>query len=54
MKSDTVTKQILFGSQKAGKTYAFDEAHDEARPAQMWFQESEEGSILLDEYRPRF
>lgn len=47
MKSDTVTKQILFGSQKAGKTYAFDEAHDEARPAQMWFQQSDEGLILF-------
>jgi len=39
--------QILEGTQKAGKFYTFDEAHDETLPAQMWFQESDEGIILF-------
>jgi radical SAM enzyme (TIGR01210 family) len=39
--------QILEGTQKAGKFYTFDEAHDEKLPAQMWFQESDEGLILF-------
>jgi radical SAM enzyme (TIGR01210 family) len=47
MKPDAITKQILFGSQKAGKTYTFDEKHDPTLPAQMWFQESDEGLILF-------
>ena len=47
MKPEAITKQILFGSQKAGKTYTFDEEHDETLPAQMWFQESDEGLILF-------
>ena len=47
MKPDAITKQILFGSQKAGKTYTFDEEHDKTEPAQMWFQESDEGLILF-------
>ncbi len=42
-----VNEQIDRGSQAAGKTYQFDEAHDPARPAEMWFQESEEGEILF-------
>ena len=42
-----VKEQIERGSQAAGKTYQFDEAHDPSRPAQMWFQESEEGEILF-------
>jgi radical SAM enzyme (TIGR01210 family) len=46
-KENTITKQILFGSKKAGKTYAYDETHDETRLAQMWFQESMEGKILF-------
>jgi len=41
------SKQILEGTQKAGKFYTFDEAHDEKLPAQMWFQESEEGLVLF-------
>lgn len=47
MKADAVTNQILEGSRKAGKTYAFDEAHNENIPADMWFQESDEGLILF-------
>ncbi len=47
MKPDAITKQILFGSQKAGKTYTFDEKHDPTLPAQQWFQESDEGLILF-------
>lgn len=39
--------QILEGTQKAGKFYTFDEAHDENLPAQIWFQESDEGIILF-------
>ncbi len=42
-----VTAQIDAGSQAVGKTYLFDEAHDPTRPAEMWFQESEEGEILF-------
>ncbi len=47
MKPDAINKQIIFGSQKAGKTYTFDEEHDQTLPAQMWFQESDEGLILF-------
>ncbi len=47
MITDNVKKQIDFGSQKAGKTYTFDDAHDETKPAQMWFQQSDEGLILF-------
>ena len=39
--------QILEGTQKAGKVYTFNETHDETVPAQMWFQESDEGLILF-------
>lgn len=41
------SNQIVEGTQKAGKFYNFDEAHDEKLPAQMWFQESDEGLILF-------
>lgn len=40
-------KQILEGTQKAGKFYTFDDAHDENLPTDMWFQESDEGLILF-------
>jgi len=39
--------EIIEGTQEAGKFYTFDEAHDEKLPAQMWFQESDEGLILF-------
>lgn len=44
---DTVQRQIVFGSKKAGKTYNFDQSHDPSQPAQMWFQSSDEGLILF-------
>jgi radical SAM enzyme (TIGR01210 family) len=44
---DRTERQILRGSQETGKTYQFDEEHDENQPAQMWFQESHEGEILF-------
>lgn len=47
MKMDAVKKQIAFGSKKAGKSYGFNQRHDETRLAQMWFQESDEGLILF-------
>lgn len=40
-------KQILRGSEEGGKTYSFNEKHNPNLPAQMWFQESEEGLILF-------
>jgi len=40
-------KQILEGTRKARKDYRFDEQHDPHRPAQFWFQESDEGDILF-------
>ncbi|MBA4386407.1 MAG: hypothetical protein C0404_00395 [Verrucomicrobia bacterium] len=40
-------EQILKGSEIAGKSYKFDNSHDPAVPAQMWFQQSEEGEILF-------
>jgi len=45
--TDAVGRQILEGLRKAGKTYRFDESHDPTTPAQMWFQESEEGLIVF-------
>jgi radical SAM enzyme (TIGR01210 family) len=47
MTMNDLLNQILEGTQKAGKFYTFDEAHDEKLPAQMWFQESDEGLILF-------
>lgn len=40
-------EEILAGSNKAGKVYAFDESHNPSVPAQTWFQESEEGLVLF-------
>lgn len=42
-----IAEQIEKGTEETGKTYAFNEEHDVNRPAQMWFQESEEGLILF-------
>lgn len=47
MSGDTLTQQILDGTRDAGKFYRFDEAHDETVPAEMWFQQSDEGTILF-------
>jgi radical SAM enzyme (TIGR01210 family) len=38
---------ILRASEIGGKTYSFDEEHDPGLPAQMWFQESDEGLVLF-------
>ena len=46
-KKDRAKTQIEFGSKKAGKTYGFNRNHDAGRPAQMWFQTSEEGLVLF-------
>jgi radical SAM enzyme (TIGR01210 family) len=42
-----IARQIEEGTKEAGKTYAFSEAHDVTQPAQVWFQESDEGLILF-------
>jgi radical SAM enzyme (TIGR01210 family) len=52
MPSDTDTPhkiewQILEGTRKGSKDYAFDDAHDPQRPADLWFQRSDEGEILF-------
>lgn len=48
MKKDVATRQILQGTEKADKKYTFhDDEHDPDRPAQWWFQESNEGLILF-------
>lgn len=45
--ADIIQQQILYGNEKAGKTYAFNQNHDPCRLAQMWFQSSSEGLILF-------
>ncbi|MFH2002702.1 MAG: hypothetical protein ABIK28_23730 [Planctomycetota bacterium] len=47
MKADENISQILKGTEAAGKTYRFDKQHDLNLPAEMWFQESQEGLILF-------
>lgn len=47
MTDTAVGDEIRDYSKRAGKTYEFDEAHDERLPAQWWFQESDEGPILF-------
>ena len=42
-----VTQSVESVSHHDGKTYAYNETHDANRPAQMWFQESDEGLILF-------
>lgn len=42
-----VKGQILRGTEEGGKFYLFDEAHDQERVADLWFQESHEGLILF-------
>jgi radical SAM enzyme (TIGR01210 family) len=44
---ESATRQILQGTRAAAKDHAFDEAHDPSRPADYWFQESDEGPILF-------
>ncbi len=40
-------EQIVKTSKESGKTYAFNEGHDENLPAQWWFQNSDEGLVLF-------
>ena len=47
MSGTVCARQIVENSRKAGKTYEFDEAHDETLPAEIWFQQSDEGLILF-------
>lgn len=48
MKKDVAIRQIMQGTEKAKKEYTFhDDEHDPDRPAQWWFQESNEGLILF-------
>jgi len=47
MKPDVAIKQILEGTKRARKSYAFDDAHDPNLPVDLWFQESHEGPILF-------
>lgn len=42
-----VMHQIIEASGTGGKTYAFDSSHDPTKPAQWWFQDSEEGLVLF-------
>ena len=46
-KTPNVANQILMGSKKSGKTYTFSDDHHPEKPAQIWFQESEEGLVLF-------
>lgn len=45
--TDPIENQILAATRRAHKNYSFNEAHDPNRPADMWFQESNEGQILF-------
>ena len=39
--------QIIKASETGEKSYAFDTSHDREKPAQWWFQNSEEGLVLF-------
>jgi radical SAM enzyme (TIGR01210 family) len=45
--TNQVENQILDATRRAQKEYNFNEAHDPNRPADLWFQESDEGQILF-------
>ncbi len=45
--ADPIRDQIITGSRKSNKSYAFDESHDPDIPADIWFQESHEGQVLF-------
>jgi radical SAM enzyme (TIGR01210 family) len=47
MRKADLIQQLLKRSKKAKKTYSFDDDHDEHRPIEMWFQESDEGLVLF-------
>lgn len=42
-----IEHQIRSGSDKGGKSYTFNDDHDARRPADFWFQQSEEGLVLF-------
>jgi radical SAM enzyme (TIGR01210 family) len=42
-----VHSHVSLATESAGKTYAFNEAHDRTRPADFWFQRSDEGLVLF-------
>jgi radical SAM enzyme (TIGR01210 family) len=44
---EDVGDEIREYTERAGKNYAFNGTHDERVPAQMWFQESDEGLFLF-------
>ncbi len=46
-KTDSKPKQIEALTIDAGKEYGFDDKHDPSKPAQFWFQQSDEGLILF-------
>ncbi|MBF0204340.1 MAG: hypothetical protein HQK67_08500 [Desulfamplus sp.] len=46
-KNSKVIEQIKKGSEKSGKTYSFNDTHNENEIAQMWFQQSEDGLVLF-------
>ncbi len=47
MDQQKIMNQIIGGHQKAGKRYSFDETHDPRQPADFWFQQSTEGTVLF-------
>ena len=47
MFDDKAVEQILQGTKESGKTYVFDDQHNENIPSRWWFQKSEEGLILF-------
>jgi len=44
---DNIQKQINTGAEAAGKFYQYDEVHDTGVPADVWFQQSQEGLVLF-------
>ncbi len=47
MSIEKVIEQIKKGSEKGKKEYGFNDDHDPTKPAQWWFQESDEGLVLF-------
>ncbi len=45
--SRTALEQIVENSASVGKTYDFDDTHNARRPAEYWFQDSQEGRVLF-------
>jgi radical SAM enzyme (TIGR01210 family) len=43
----SIEEQLSKANEHAGKSYAFDEAHDERTPADWWFQHADEGLVLF-------